>query len=65
MMALTQARMDPRARTYMDCRLGEGRSRRDASRALKRATSPTSSTSSSAATRESSETPVHARVRSG
>lgn len=36
MMALTQARMDPRARAYMARRLGEGRSRRDASRALKR-----------------------------
>jgi transposase len=36
MMALTQARMDPRARAYMARRLDEGRSRRDASRALKR-----------------------------
>ncbi|HEY2935285.1 MAG TPA: IS110 family transposase [Gaiellaceae bacterium] len=36
MMALTQARMDPRARAYMTRRLAEGRSRRDASRALKR-----------------------------
>ena len=36
MIALTQARMDPRARAYMARRLAEGRSRRDASRALKR-----------------------------
>jgi transposase len=36
MIALTQARMDPRARAYMTRRLAEGRSRRDASRALKR-----------------------------
>lgn len=36
MIALTQARMDARARAYMARRLAEGRSRRDASRALKR-----------------------------
>ena len=36
MIALTQARMDPRARASMSRRLAEGRSRRDASRALKR-----------------------------
>lgn len=36
MMALTQARMDPRARAYIDRRLAEGRTRRDANRALKR-----------------------------
>jgi len=46
MMALTQARMDPRARAYMARRLAEGRSRRDASRSLS-ATSQTSSTNSS------------------
>jgi transposase len=36
MMALTQARMDPRARAYVDRRRAEGRTRRDAIRALKR-----------------------------
>ena len=36
MIALTQARMDPRARAYIARRLAEGRTRRDASRALKR-----------------------------
>lgn len=36
MIALTQARMDPRARAYMTRRLPEGRTRRDANRALKR-----------------------------
>jgi transposase len=36
MIALTQARMDPRARAYMARRLAEGRSRRDANRALER-----------------------------
>lgn len=34
MIALTQARMDPRARAYMARRLAEGRSRREANRAL-------------------------------
>ena len=36
MMALTQARMDPRARAYVERRRAEGRTRRDAIRALKR-----------------------------
>jgi len=36
MMALTQARMDPRARAYVERRRSEGRTRRDAVRALKR-----------------------------
>jgi hypothetical protein len=36
MMALTQARMDPRARAYIERRRGEGRTQRDAVRALKR-----------------------------
>ena len=36
MMALTQARMDPRARAYVDRRRAEGRTYRDAIRALKR-----------------------------
>jgi transposase len=36
MMALTQARMDPRARAYVARRRGEGRTQRDAIRALKR-----------------------------
>jgi hypothetical protein len=36
MMALTQARMDPRARAYVERRRSEGRSKRDAVRALKR-----------------------------
>jgi len=36
MIALTQARMDPRARAYIERRRGEGRTRRDAIRALKR-----------------------------
>lgn len=36
MMALTQARHDPRARAYLDRRRAEGRTRRDALRALKR-----------------------------
>ena len=36
MMALTQARMDPRARAYVERRRGEGRTKRDAVRALKR-----------------------------
>jgi transposase len=36
MMALTQARMDPRARAYVDRRQREGRTKRDAVRALKR-----------------------------
>lgn len=36
MIALTQARMDPRARAYVERRRAEGKSRRDAIRALKR-----------------------------
>lgn len=36
MMALTQARMDPRARAYVERRRAEGRTQRDAIRALKR-----------------------------
>lgn len=36
MMALTQARIDPRARAYIERRRGEGRTQRDAVRALKR-----------------------------
>ncbi|HEY4346338.1 MAG TPA: IS110 family transposase [Gaiellaceae bacterium] len=36
MMALTQARMDPRARAYVARRQAEGRSHREATRALKR-----------------------------
>ena len=36
MMALTQARMDPRARAYVERRRAEGRTNRDAIRALKR-----------------------------
>jgi transposase len=36
MMALTQARMDPRARAYIERRRSEGRTQRDAMRALKR-----------------------------
>lgn len=36
MMALTQARMDPRARAYVERRRAEGRTYRDAVRALKR-----------------------------
>jgi hypothetical protein len=36
MMALTQARHDPRARAYLERRRAEGRTRRDALRALKR-----------------------------
>jgi hypothetical protein len=36
MMALTQARMDPRARAYVERRCAEGKTRRDAVRALKR-----------------------------
>jgi transposase len=36
MMALTQARMDPRARAYVERRRAEGKSYRDAVRALKR-----------------------------
>ena len=36
MMALTQARIDPRARAYIERRRGEGRGQRDAVRALKR-----------------------------
>jgi transposase len=36
MMALTQARMDPRARAYVERRCSEGRTKRDAVRALKR-----------------------------
>ena len=36
MMALTQARMDPRARAYVARRQAEGRTHREATRALKR-----------------------------
>ena len=36
MIALTQARMDPRARAYVERRRAEGSTRRDAVRALKR-----------------------------
>ena len=36
MMALTQARMDPRARAYVERRCSEGHTKRDAVRALKR-----------------------------
>jgi transposase len=36
MMALTQARMDPRARAYVERRRTEGLTKRDAVRALKR-----------------------------
>ena len=36
MMALTQARMDPRARAYVARRCAEGRTNREATRALKR-----------------------------
>jgi transposase len=36
MIALTQARMDPRARAYIERRRSEGRTRRDAVRALQR-----------------------------
>jgi transposase len=36
MMALTQARIDPRARAYVERRRAEGKTRRDAIRALKR-----------------------------
>jgi transposase len=36
MIALTQARMDPRARAYVERRRAEGKTRRDAVRALKR-----------------------------
>jgi hypothetical protein len=36
MMALTQARMDPRASAYVARRQAEGRSYREATRALKR-----------------------------
>lgn len=36
MIALTQARMDPRARAYVERRQSEGKTRRDAVRALKR-----------------------------
>jgi hypothetical protein len=36
MMALTQARMDPRARDYVARKRAEGHSQRDAVRALKR-----------------------------
>ena len=36
MIALTQARMDPRAQAYIERRRSEGRTRRDAVRALKR-----------------------------
>jgi transposase len=36
MVALTQARMDPRARAYVERRRSEGRTQRDAVRALKR-----------------------------
>jgi transposase len=36
MMALTQARMDPRARAYVERRRAEGKTQRDAVRALKR-----------------------------
>jgi len=36
LIALTQARMDPRARAYIERRRSEGRTRRDAVRALKR-----------------------------
>jgi hypothetical protein len=36
MMALTQARIDARARAYVERRRGEGRTKRDAVRALKR-----------------------------
>jgi transposase len=36
MMALTQARHDPRARAYLERRRAEGKTRRDALRALKR-----------------------------
>jgi transposase len=36
LMALTQARMDPRARAYLERRRAEGKTRRDAVRALKR-----------------------------
>jgi transposase len=36
MIALTQARMEPRARAYIERRRSEGRTRRDAVRALKR-----------------------------
>lgn len=36
MIALTQARIDPRARAYIERRRSEGRTRRDAVRALKR-----------------------------
>jgi transposase len=36
MMALTQARIDPRARAYLERRRAEGRTQRDAVRALKR-----------------------------
>jgi transposase len=36
MVALTQARIDPRARAYIERRRSEGRTRRDAVRALKR-----------------------------
>jgi hypothetical protein len=36
MIALTQAHIDPRARAYIERRRSEGRTRRDAVRALKR-----------------------------
>ena len=45
MIALTQARMDPRARAYVARRRAAGKTYRDAIRALKRH-SPTSSTPS-------------------
>jgi hypothetical protein len=56
MMALTQARMDPRARAYVERRRAEGRTHRDAVRALKRHLS-TSSTNNSAATARRECTP--------
>jgi Transposase IS116/IS110/IS902 family len=61
MMALTQPRMDPRARAYVARRCDEGRTRREATRALK-PTSPTSSIASSAQTLQSHRSPRQTQI---
>jgi transposase len=64
MIALTQARMDPRARAYMARRLADGRSRRDTSRALKRHLSDVVY-QQLRRDLNTSETQIHANVKSG
>jgi hypothetical protein len=60
MIALTQARMDPRARAYMARRLGEGRRRRDANRGLKRHLSDVSTDNFAATLARPLQTQIHA-----